>query len=165
MTRTVWMGFAVVFGVAAVAGAGCTMHRQAKIEAVEAPAPDLTTRLASLEDRLETLEGRQREIEQKAGDVQYLKGKVEGTSSPQIRQIVVTGGQEAGAGGAASQPTPKQIQLALRQAGFYSGKIDGKIGPQTTQAVREFQRQHDLKADGKVGPRTWAVLRPYFTGE
>ena len=40
--------------------------------------------------------------------------------------------------------SPKQllvedIQLALSQSGYYQGEIDGKTGPLTEQAIREFQ--------------------------
>jgi peptidoglycan hydrolase-like protein with peptidoglycan-binding domain len=52
----------------------------------------------------------------------------------------------------------KEIQTALKAAGFYTGNIDGKIGPKTKKAVIEFQKARGLKADGKVGPKTWAEL-------
>lgn len=56
----------------------------------------------------------------------------------------------------------KDIQLALKNAGFYAGSIDGKIGPKTKAAVMEFQKAKGLKADGKVGPKTWAELEKYL---
>jgi murein L,D-transpeptidase YcbB/YkuD len=56
------------------------------------------------------------------------------------------------------QPTPIQIQTALKNAGFYLGGIDGKIGPLTRKAIEDFQKANNLKVDGKVGPKTWAVL-------
>ena len=52
----------------------------------------------------------------------------------------------------------KEIQTALTKAGFYSGQIDGKIGPKTKKAVENFQKAKGLKVDGKVGPKTWAEL-------
>ncbi len=61
-----------------------------------------------------------------------------------------------------SNPTSKEIQLALKNAGIYQGKIDGSIGPKSKQAIREFQTQNGLKADGKVGPKTWVKLGPYL---
>src|SRR3989338_7119292 len=42
---------------------------------------------------------------------------------------------------------PIQIQTALANAGYYSGAIDGKIGPMTQQAIKEFQAAHSLTAD------------------
>ena len=56
----------------------------------------------------------------------------------------------------------KQIQIALQKAGFYKGKIDGKIGPQTKEAIRAFQKAKGLKADGGVGAQTWAELNKYL---
>lgn len=56
----------------------------------------------------------------------------------------------------------KDIQTALKNAGFYTGSIDGKIGPKTKSAIMEFQKAKALKADGKVGPKTWAELEKYL---
>ncbi len=60
------------------------------------------------------------------------------------------------------KPTSKQIQFALKNAGFYNGKVDGEIGPRTKKAIEAFQAQNGLKADGKVGVRTWRMLSTYL---
>ncbi|HDP16377.1 MAG TPA: peptidoglycan-binding protein [Candidatus Omnitrophica bacterium] len=60
-----------------------------------------------------------------------------------------------------SQWTIKDVQAALKNAGFDPGSIDGKLGPRTQQAIKEFQRVKGLKIDGKVGPKTWAELSKY----
>ena len=59
-------------------------------------------------------------------------------------------------------PTSKQIQQALDNAGFYPGKVDGKMGKQTRIAIREFQKANNLNADGKCGKKTWAILEPFL---
>ena len=59
----------------------------------------------------------------------------------------------------------KEIQAALKNAGFDPGYIDGKIGPKTQQAIKEFQRTKSLKIDGKVGPKTWAELSKYLSDQ
>ncbi len=61
-----------------------------------------------------------------------------------------------------SNVTTKEIQAALKKAGFDPGSIDGKLGPRTTQAIKEFQRIKGLKVDGKVGLRTWSELGKYL---
>jgi murein L,D-transpeptidase YcbB/YkuD len=59
------------------------------------------------------------------------------------------------------KPSKKEIQQALKNAGFYQGPIDGKIGPMTREAIKEFQRVNGLKVDGIVGKYTWEKLAPY----
>ena len=59
-------------------------------------------------------------------------------------------------------PTSKQIQTALKNAGYYMDAIDGKIGAKTKEAIIAFQTDHGLKVDGKVGAMTWAKLKEYF---
>ncbi|MCH7575311.1 MAG: DUF3380 domain-containing protein [Candidatus Marinimicrobia bacterium] len=51
----------------------------------------------------------------------------------------------------------KDIQRALNNAGF-SLAVDGKIGPRTTAAIREFQDRMGLRVDGIVGPNTRKAL-------
>lgn len=60
------------------------------------------------------------------------------------------------------KPTTRQIQQALKNAGFYAGKVDGDLGPRTKKAIEDFQSQNGLKADGKVGPRTWKLLSAHL---
>jgi peptidoglycan hydrolase-like protein with peptidoglycan-binding domain len=52
----------------------------------------------------------------------------------------------------------KSVQEALSICGFNPGKIDGKNGPNTEQATKDFQKSVGIKADGIVGPLTAPVL-------
>lgn len=52
----------------------------------------------------------------------------------------------------------KNIQKKLKELGFYSGNIDGIFGPQTKNAVINFQKQKGLKVDGIVGAKTLQAL-------
>lgn len=63
--------------------------------------------------------------------------------------------------GSSVKPAPRQVQQALKNAGFYQGSVDGKMGPMTKDAIREFQRVHGLKDDGVVGKQTWTKLSAY----
>jgi len=56
----------------------------------------------------------------------------------------------------------RELQKALKAAGVYTGKVDGKIGGMTKAAVVEFQKAHSLKADGVVGQKTWNELKVYL---
>ncbi|MBN1870986.1 MAG: peptidoglycan-binding protein [Candidatus Omnitrophica bacterium] len=55
------------------------------------------------------------------------------------------------------------IQTALQNAGYYSGSIDGKIGPNTERATREFQKNNGLTPDGVIGPKTENMLIKYLS--
>jgi murein L,D-transpeptidase YcbB/YkuD len=57
------------------------------------------------------------------------------------------------------RPNTKQIQLALKNAGYNPGKVDGRMGRQTREAIKAFQRANNLPVDGKVGKKTWELLR------
>jgi hypothetical protein len=60
-----------------------------------------------------------------------------------------------------SRPSVKQIQVALLNAGYDPGTVDGKMGKKTRQAIRDFQSAHNLSVDGKVGKKTWSLMREY----
>ena len=53
----------------------------------------------------------------------------------------------------------KALQRQLQWLGLEPGPIDGRYGPQTTEAVRRFQETHDLRVDGIVDPQTQRALQ------
>jgi len=63
---------------------------------------------------------------------------------------------------AKERPNNKQIQLALVNAGYYQGSIDGKLGKKTILALKAFQKANNLSADGKIGKKTWLALKEYL---
>jgi len=63
------------------------------------------------------------------------------------------------------KPGLKQIQAALKKAGYDPGSMDGKMGKQTRQAIKAFQKANNLSADGRVGKNTWKTLAPYLDAE
>ncbi len=46
------------------------------------------------------------------------------------------------------------VQQALNKLGYTAGTEDGIDGPNTQNAVKEFQEHHELDIDGKAGPNT-----------
>ncbi len=61
-----------------------------------------------------------------------------------------------------SKLSVKEAQTALKNSGFYKGPIDGKVGPKTKEAIKEFQKANGLKADGMVGKQTARKLSIYL---
>ena len=50
------------------------------------------------------------------------------------------------------------LQARLFELGYYAGRIDGRYGAETTEAVRAFQRANGLAADGVAGRGTQQQL-------
>jgi hypothetical protein len=44
----------------------------------------------------------------------------------------------------------RSIQAALAWRGYYSGRIDGVMGPETRRAIRSFQVHQDLPVTGQI---------------
>lgn len=53
----------------------------------------------------------------------------------------------------------KNVQTALRTAGYKPGKIDGIYGRETKAAVKKFQKDRNLAGAGKVNALTLGALR------
>jgi peptidoglycan hydrolase-like protein with peptidoglycan-binding domain len=81
---------------------------------------------------------------------------------PPTAAVQQAAGKAQAAGSSLVTDRNKDVQTALKNAGFYTGSVDGKIGPRTKSAIQEFQKAKGLKVDGKVGPKTWAEMEKYL---
>ena len=52
----------------------------------------------------------------------------------------------------------EQLQTYLNQVGNYGLTVDGKYGPKTQEAVRDYQSNNNLTVDGIAGDQTWGAL-------
>ena len=52
----------------------------------------------------------------------------------------------------------KTIQQRLKNWGYYTGAVDGILGPKSIAAIKKFQKANGLVADGIVGPKTAAKI-------
>lgn len=57
---------------------------------------------------------------------------------------------------------PFTVQVALKNAGYEVGKIDGKLGNRSIARLKEFQKAEGLDVDGKIGARTLSALARYL---
>ncbi len=53
----------------------------------------------------------------------------------------------------------KQLQRQLHHLGLQPGMVDGRYGPLTTEAVKQFQKTHNLPADGIADPETLSQIK------
>jgi len=58
-----------------------------------------------------------------------------------------------------------ELQSRLNSLGFDSGKVDGTFGPETEDAVIDFQHNRHLAEDGKVGPEVVTEIHLVTRGE
>jgi len=131
------------FAILVISLSGCATGRKQK----DLEMQGLRNQISVLETQLET---KDQEIESlkdtlnKAGQVEEIPSKKRVV--PEIK----------------SRPSAKQIQMALRNAGYNPGSIDGRMGRQTKDAIKAFQKDNNLVADGKAGKETWNLLKEYL---
>jgi peptidoglycan hydrolase-like protein with peptidoglycan-binding domain len=94
------------------------------------------------------------QVQEKDAQIQQLESEIQTSQRSVVSQQSFTGESVS--------MTPKQIQRSLRNAGYYSGPIDGVIGNMTKRAVKSFQRDNGLVVDGIVGRETKSALRKYL---
>lgn len=130
---------------------GCAASR--KTINTEMQMQDLKNRISYLENNLE----------RKDREVERLNERIERSQDSRMsihQENVIMKDDMIDADGL--QLPIKDIQKALKNAGFYKGAIDGKFGGQTKEGIVKFQKDNNLKADGVVGPQTWSRLRRFL---
>jgi outer membrane murein-binding lipoprotein Lpp len=137
--------FAVVFSVSL---SGCATNRKQKDLEIQG----LRNQISVLESQVQS-----RDEEINSLKEQLVKAPIEEKETAKVKR-----GKKRVIGEVKSRPNVKQIQIALRNAGFEPGPADGKMGRQTRDAIKAFQRAHNLPADGKAGKKTWALLKQYL---
>jgi peptidoglycan hydrolase-like protein with peptidoglycan-binding domain len=86
-----------------------------------------------------------------------------GGSSAEIDRSGPRGGMAAreassGASVSLSREEIRQLQIVLKEKGFFEGEPDGVLGPRTRQALIAFQREQGLQATGQIDVRTVTAL-------
>ena len=118
----------------------------------------LSAQIAAITDELVRLD---QELEAVRASSQQQQQEVQSSSLPRsLDEAGATGGLYRTPSG--FQLPALSIQKALKNAGYYNGNLDGKIGSGTQQAIKAFQLDNGLEADGVVGRGTWAKLKPFL---
>jgi peptidoglycan hydrolase-like protein with peptidoglycan-binding domain len=68
------------------------------------------------------------------------------------------GGSAMRDGAGMGQEKVKAAQQALKDKGHDPGDVDGKMGPRTQQALRDFQKTQDIQATGRLDDKTMQSL-------
>ena len=143
--------------ILAVSFAGCATTKK------DVSSEQLQMRISDME----------KQIDQKSLEIEDLKDQVSELND-QLKQTESTAVANQKAAASSPQLTsvdkniirvsasPKDIQTCLKNAGFYSGIVDGKIGDQTKKAISAFQQANGLGADGVIGKKTWSKLKTYL---
>jgi peptidoglycan hydrolase-like protein with peptidoglycan-binding domain len=133
--------------------AGCATTQdlegvQLRIISLEKQINQQEESLASLQEKQNNLEAQVKETQDKtATSIQETQKALEKAKE----EKVVT-----------RLPNAKEIQACLKNAGVYTGEIDGVIGGQTKEAIKKFQEENKLNPDGVVGSETWTLLSKHL---
>lgn len=134
MKKTLWIVIVVC-----LFASGCARNYDEKIASLENKTEAIETKLSSLETQISDLA--QKQDVSKDYYSKLAEEKTEASAAINVDSL-----------------SNEQIQTALKNAGFYSGSIDGQIGPNTEKAIKAFQKENGLKADGIVGAKTKNLL-------
>ena len=125
-----------------VFASGCATAKPRRADAVDA-----STQIAQLQSELQAKDQQIEDLQYQLESVGRSMGSSGSFSSGKSSIIRVSG------------VSVKDVQKALKRAGFDPGPVDGQAGKKTKSAIKQFQKSKNLKADGVVGEKTWSLLR------
>lgn len=135
-----WIQFFSLLTVTALTVTGCATARPRKPDANS----ELSSQVAALQNELQAKDQQIQDLQYQLEQNRSLpQTNFSGSKSSLIR---------------VSGVSVSDVQRALNKAGFDAGSVDGKFGKKTKQAIKAFQRAHNLSADGVVGEKTWSLL-------
>ncbi len=160
MKKTLSAGLLALMGVL-VLFSGCASKKQKKeIISLQNQVGSLNNELTRLDEALQetraAIQSEQNRVAELEGQLRSSKGRL---ASLKDEQDVLEGIYRTPSG---FELPAKHIQIALKNAGYYKGVMDGKIGPGTRQSIQAFQRDNGMTPDGVVGRQTWTKLKSYM---
>jgi len=151
MRKIAGLGVVLLMSIA-VSGCVSTARKQNSLESQE------------LRNQVSLLEAK---VQEKDREIEALRESLSHASEERASNFPLAGGTDGSSEKTVTaalneHPSIKQIQKALLNAGYDIGSVDGKMGKKTREAVKSFQKAHNLKIDGKVGSKTWGLLKEYL---
>jgi len=143
------IGFLVVL-VFLVSLAGCATARKNN----ELEAQGLKNQISVLEAQIQSKDEEINGLREALAKAQ-VEEKAEPTKETGKKNLKVIAEEK-------SHPSAKHLQMALKNAGYYTGRIDGRIGRLTREAIKGFQRANNLTETGKADKETWSLLKEYL---
>jgi len=150
MFRKVFVLSLLVIFAVSLAGCATTACKQKDLElqGLKNHVSLLETQIQGKDEEIKGLqESLSKANEQQAAAVSTPAATTEGTGTVETK---------------AHRLTIKEVQTALKNAGYDPGKIDGHIGNQTRDALKAFQKAHNLIPNGKANKKTRALLADYL---
>ncbi|MBU1124432.1 MAG: peptidoglycan-binding protein [Candidatus Omnitrophica bacterium] len=136
-----WRRLALIWVLLMGMGGCATVKKQPQIQFLQEENTQLKNQLQQKDKELSVLE-EQLMVTQQLSSRAKVKKTIQIQKSPSVM-------------------TPWKIQSALKDAGFYEGPIDGKIGNETKKAIKKFQKANGLLVDGIPGEDTRRKLKKY----
>lgn len=140
----------IIVGLVVAGLAGCSTTKMSQIDFLE-------SRIGQLERQIKDQDSEIGALEREAD---YLKKELDVRNAEVVRlkKSLAPVAEEKKTGIIRVDASTQDIQRALKNAGYYDGVVDGKIGEKTKNAIIEFQKAKGIKVDGIVGKETWAQL-------
>jgi len=74
------------------------------------------------------------------------------------------GAANPGTTGAVDPATVREVQAELQRRGYDVGPVDGRLGPRTKTAIREYEQRNGLPADGSPSASLRGHMQSHPTG-
>jgi hypothetical protein len=74
------------------------------------------------------------------------------------------GAANPGATNAVDPATVREVQAELQRRGYDVGPVDGRLGPRTKTAIREYEQRNGMPADGSPSPSLRDHMQSHPTG-
>ncbi len=161
------MGRFILILMAVLVVSGCaTTQQMSSVTELQGQVSSLTSRIEAQDKEIAELKYGVKEVTDRVESKEWEVAETKATTRQLSSTTVVA--VEAVSKGAkdiikVEGVSAERVQRALKNAGVYTGKIDGNLGSKSKAAIVEFQKQHGLRADGVVGKKTWDELKQYLS--